>query len=208
MRKYSWQTFHRTHAVETAHRVFQLYHDAEMLMGDADHTTAGEIERFFGRFSFDHDPGDYQKPTSEQIYRFWRKALEKKSIKFGQWEAQVIGFETQDCLGLTCSFTDQSWDRKHHIRIYEAEGRCIFIAKAADPETVMRLTNDQLVKLTWQRNAHIDIVEFMLDDESNLLGRAIRPVDGLTEKEFLYCAYTLTASTDRLEYLIQEPDLF
>ncbi len=40
-----------------------------------------------------------------------------------------------------------------------------------------------------------------------ILARAIHPIDGMTYKEFLYCAYTLAASTDRLEFLIQKPDI-
>jgi hypothetical protein len=69
------------------------------------------------------------------------------------------------------------------------------------------LNVDQLVKLTWQRNKHIDIVEFMLDEDSALMGRAIHPIEGMTYKEFLYCAYTLAVSTDRLEFLIHQPDV-
>jgi hypothetical protein len=86
-------------------------------------------------------------------------------------------------------------------------GRCIFLAQSATPEVVKSLSVDQLVKLTWQRNKHIDIVEFMLDEDSALMGRAIHPTDGMTYKEFLYCGYTLAASTDRLEFLIQKPDI-
>ncbi len=56
--------------------------------------------------------------------------------------------------------------------------------------------------------AHIDIVEFTVNDAGWLTGRAVHPVEGMTYKEFAYCAYTLAASTDRLEYLIQEPDVY
>jgi len=208
MREQSWQTFHRTYAIETAKRCFQFHHDAEMLIGDEHATSPGEIKRFFERFSSSHDPGDYQKPISDQIRRYWNRAALEQSVQFGQWEANVSSYERQDCLGLTFSFGDRSWNRKHQISIYEAEGRCIFIARAANANIVNHLSNDQLLKLTWQRNAHIDIVEFMLDGEGNLVGRAVHPVDGSTFKRFLYCAYTLTVSTDRLEYLIEESDIY
>jgi hypothetical protein len=208
MHEQSWQTFHRTYALETAKRSFQLHHDAEMLIGDEHATTPGEIERFFERFSYSHDPGNYQKPSSDQIRRYWNRAAHDQSVQFGQWEAKVSSFERQDCLGLTFSFGDSLWNRKHQISIFEAEGRCIFMARAASANIVNQLSNDQLLKLTWQRNAHIDIVEFMLDGEGNLVGRAVHPVDGSTFKRFLYCAYTLTVSTDRLEYLIEESDVY
>lgn len=47
----------------------------------------------------------------------------------------------------------------------------------------------------------------MFDENGNLVCRAVHPIEGMTFKEFFYCAYTLAASTDRLEYLIQEPDV-
>ena len=91
--------------------------------------------------------------------------------------------------------------------IFEADDRCIFLAQAADPDVVRQLSVDQLVKLTWQRNKHIDLVEFMLDEELSLMGRAVHPIQGMTFREFLYCAYTLAVSTDRLEFLIQQEDI-
>ena len=70
-----------------------------------------------------------------------------------------------------------------------------------------QLSIDQIIRFTWQRNALIDIVEFMLNDKVEIVGRAVHPIEGMTLEEFHYCAYTLAASTDRLEYLLQEPDL-
>ena len=204
----SWNTFHRTYAVETAISQFQLYHDAELLIGDAHSTTASEVDRFFERFTQQHNPSDYQKPTSTQTLNYWSHAAVKNSADFGQWTAEVTDFEYDDCLGLTFTFGDKGWTRTHYIKIFETQGRCIFLAQAATPEIVKDLNNvDQLVKLTWQRNKHIDIVEFMLDEDSALMGRAIHPIEGMTYKEFLYCAYTLAVSTDRLEFLIHQPDV-
>jgi hypothetical protein len=66
---------------------------------------------------------------------------------------------------------------------------------------------DQLIRLTWERNRNIDMVEFMLDEDMAIQGRAIHPIDGMTYREFLYCAYTVAASTDRLEFLIRTNDV-
>jgi hypothetical protein len=73
---------------------------------------------------------------------------------------------------------------------------------------VSQLSVDQIVRFTWQRNSVIDVVEFMLNEKAELVGRAVNPIEGMTLREFLYCTYTLATSTDRLEYLLQEPDLF
>ena len=82
------------------------------------------------------------------------------------------------------------------------------MAQVADAKTTKAKLKEeqQLVRFTWERNANIDLVEFMLDDNKNLVGRAVHPVRGLDEKEFLYCAYTLAVEADRLEYLIKQSD--
>ncbi len=207
MRNKSWRTFHRTYAIETGNRHFDLYHDAEMLIGDEHTTTYSEVEHFFQRFSMDHDPGNYQKPSSPHIRRFWKKTERQRLPQFGQWTVEVKLFELKSCFGLTFIITGNGIRRKHKIKMYESHGRCIFMARAANCEAIDQFSVDQLVKYTWQRNALIDIVEYMLDNEGHIVGRAIHPIAGMTFKEFFYCAYTLAVSTDRLEYLIQESDV-
>jgi hypothetical protein len=208
MRDMSWQTFHRTYAKETAKGQYELYHDAEMLIGDQHTTTYSELEYFFERFSTDHDPGRYQKPVSAHVRRFWSKAAKQQLPNFGQWSISVDQHEQRKCLQLTFNFSSKGSRRKHRIKIYEAHGRCIFMAKAANYEDIAHFSLDQFIKYTWQRNSLIDIVEFMFDENGNIVGRAVHPIEGMTFKEFFYCAYTLAVSTDRLEYLIQEQDLY
>jgi hypothetical protein len=203
----SWRTFHRTYAVDAASHEIHLYHDAELMVGDHNSTTPGEIRQFFDRFLHDHDPGDYHKPSTAQILKYWKRASSDRSAHFGQWKAAINTFQNRRSLGLTFIFGDPQCERQHRVHIYEVEGRCIFLAQAATPEVVRTLSVDQLVKLTWERNRNIDIVEFMLDEAMAIQGRAIHPVDGMTYREFLYCAYTLAASTDRLEFLIRDQDV-
>ncbi len=207
MRDMSWQTFHRTYAKETAKGHYALYHDAEMLIGDQHTTTYSELEHFFERFSSDHDPGRYQKPVSAHVRGFWNKAAKQQLPNFGQWSISIDPREQRQCLQLTFGFTSKGSSRKHRIKIYEAHGRCIFMARAANYEDIAHFNLDQFIKYTWQRNSLIGIVEFMFDENGNIFGRAVHPIEGMTFKEFFYCAYTLAVSTDRLEYLIQEPDI-
>ena len=203
----SWQTFRRTYAVETAHRTFQLYSDAEMLIGDQHTTTPAEIDKFFERFTNVHDPASYFKPTSTKVIRHWQRANNKGLKNFGQLAAHITCVERRACLEMEIRLGEQPLQRRHKIQVFEAEGRCVFLATAASAEKVGQLSIDQIIRFTWQRNALIDIVEFMLNDKVEIVGRAVHPIEGMTLKEFLYCAYTLAASTDRLEYLLQEPDL-
>lgn len=200
--KNSWRTFHRVYVKRTAKGCFDLYHDAEMLIGDKEGTTSDEIEMFFERFLQDeHNPNEYKRPVSDHIIGYWKKANE---ARYGQWLAEIKPFENEQHLGLKFAFGDG--ERKHEVRIYQATDRCIFVAQVADAQTTKKLNQDQIVRFTWERNANIDIVEFTLDDTDNLVGRAVHPIKGLDEKEFLYCAYTLAVEADRLEYLIGQSD--
>lgn len=203
----SWNTFHRTYAAETGLGHFQLHHDAEMLVGDKQVTSAEEIARFFGRFGKPHNPAEYAMPTSKTVTGAWLQAKKEASAHYGQWSASVTAYEPGDCLGLMFEFGEDNWSRTHCINIFEADDRCIFLAQAASAKVVHTLSVEQIVRLTWERNRHNDIVEFMLDDEYSLMGRAIHPVDGLSYQEFMYCAYTLAVLTDRLEFLIHQEDI-
>ena len=207
MMEKSWQSFRRISAVETAHRTFQLYSDAEMLIGDEHSTTSSEIDKFFERFTDAHNPTSYLKPTSPKILKLWRQSNNKRPKDFGQLAAKLSCRERKACLEVEVRLGEQSVQRRHKLEIFEAEGRCVFLATAASADKVAQLSLDQIIKFTWQRNALIDVVEFMLNDKAEIVGRAVHPIEGMTLQEFLYCTYTLATSTDRLEYLLQEPDL-
>ena len=200
----SWHTFHRVYVEKYCS---PLNRDAEMLIGDKEGTTSDEIEMFFERFLQEHErhepKEEYKKPVSDHIIRYWEKANEAWSW-YEQWSAKIKLVPNKQHLGLKFTFGDE--ERKHDVRIYQATDRCIFMAQVADAKTTKKLNQDQLVRFTWERNANIDIVEFMLDDKENLVGRAVHPIRGLDEKEFLYCAYTLAVEADRLEYLIKQSD--
>ncbi|WP_019531284.1 DEAD/DEAH box helicase family protein [Dasania marina] len=207
MREMSRQTFHRTYAKETARGRYDLYHEAEMLIGDQHTTIYSEVEHFFDRFSSSHDPAGYLKPSSAHIRGFWEKSAKHKLPQFGQWSITVELQEEGDCLQLNFIFASQGGCRKHRIKIYESHGHCVFMARAANYSDISCFSIEQFIKYTWQRNALIDIVEFMLDEDRNIVGRAVHPIEDLSYKEFFYCAYTLAVSADRLEYLLQEPDV-
>lgn len=207
MQRKSWHTFYRTYAVCTAARQYELHHDSELLVGDEHLTSTIEVERFFERFKHSHDPTRCGKPESPQTWKYWTKILKEGSSQLGRVRTKVTGFECDDCLDLDFSIGKEPQSRRQSVRIFEAEDRCIFLSKAASSDVARSLSVEQLIKLTWERNRYLDVVEFMLDDEFNLVGRAIHPLEGMDFKEFSYCARTLAESTDRLEFLIREQDI-
>ncbi len=202
----SWNTYYRTYAKEIANRKFQLGYDAELLVGGKEATTPQEIDSFFNRFQQTHNPRHYHKPTSPQILCYWKKAAATGKADFGQFPASMDASETAEELGLTFKFGVREQERKHHVCIYELDGRCVFMAQAASAQRVEALTDAQIVRFTWLFNGNVDLAEFMLDDRGALVGRTVHPVNGMDYKEFAYCAYTLAVSTDRLEFLIQQRD--
>ena len=206
MRRKSWHTFYRTFAVRTGAQQYELHHDSELLVGDEHSTSRIEVERFFQRFMHAHDPTRCGKPESPQTREYW-KTLKDGNSQLDKVGTKVTGSERDDCLELDFSLGEGPTLRRQCVRIFEAENRCIFLSKAASSEHVRRLSVEQLIKNTWERNRHLDVVEFMLDDEFDLIGRTIHPVEGMDFQEFLYCARTLAESTDRLEFLIREQDV-
>ncbi|MCY4264939.1 MAG: DEAD/DEAH box helicase family protein [Gammaproteobacteria bacterium] len=202
----SWRTFYRTYAKETANRTLRLQYDAELLVGDVKDTTPEELDSFFGRFEQGHNPKHYRKPTSKQVLSYWSRAAKDKKSDFGQIH-EINSFEISNALGLIFCFGTAGQRRKHRVKIYELDGRCIFIAKAATAKRVQELSYDQVIQFTWLFNSNVDLAEFMLSGKKALLGRTVHPINGMDYKEFLYCAYTLAVTTDRLEFLIQQPDM-
>ncbi len=206
--QYSWRTYYRTYAKETTNRRLRLGYDAELLVGDDKATEPEELESFFNRFQQMHDPENYHKPTSDRILRYWSKASRAGKADFGQFPALLDASEKTKELGFTFRFGTGDQERKHHVRIYELKGRCIFLAQAASAKRVEALSIDQVIQFTWLFNHNIDLAEFMLDDRMALVGRTVHPVKGIDYKEFIYCAYTLAVATDRLEFLISQPDRY
>jgi hypothetical protein len=129
MHDMSWQTFHRTYAKKTAKGAYELYHDAEMLIGDQHTSTYSEIEHFFDRFSTTHDPERYLKPTSAHVRSYWEDSAKQQLPQFGQWSITIEPSEQSCCLQLIFSFVSNGSSRKHIIKIYGAHGRCIFTVR-------------------------------------------------------------------------------
>jgi hypothetical protein len=57
------------------------------------------------------------------------------------------------------------------------------------------------------RNRNIDLVEFVVDPTSAIVGRIVHPLEDIQWDEFIYCAYTLAVETDDLEYLLSKSDI-
>ena len=81
-----------------------------------------------------------------------------------------------------------------------------FLSNASEGEFSRKLSVKNLIKFTWIRNRNIDLVEFVLNPNYEIVGRVVHPIENMQWDEFIYCAYTLAVETDRLEYLFHSFD--
>ncbi|WP_339666658.1 DEAD/DEAH box helicase [uncultured Marinobacter sp.] len=208
MHTQSWTTLHRTFAYPTAKNYWRLAYDAEMLIGDDIVTVEADMNALLSRFHETHDPKEYHQPTS-------RAVLEQLDRLRGAGEIPISGFtlsvdvvESEQTVGLRFCFAEGESQRSQTVSIWECDGQCIFLSSSVPAAKVKELSVAKVVENTWERNRNTDVVEFMLDDRQNIVGRCVHPIDSLHWQEFVYCAHVLAVESDRLEYLVCDEDLF
>ena len=67
---------------------------------------------------------------------------------------------------------------------------------------------NELVLMTWQRNADHELVTFAFDKQDRLLGLIRHPAEHLDPEELEHYILTLTRECDRFEYLLAGQDRF
>ncbi len=73
---------------------------------------------------------------------------------------------------------------------------------------VQTISDKKLLNATWVRNRNIDLVEFLVRPDGDLVGRAFHPLDSMGFEELVFTSFILAAEADRLEYLLKELDEF
>lgn len=208
MRQQSWTTFHRTFAYPVATNYWRFAYDAEMLVGDDIITVERDMKALLERFQDTHEPREYRCPTSSTVLDHLERIRKDRCLHLGGQSVEVDVVETEGTVGLKFCFAEGNVQRSQTVLIWECDGQCIFLSTSAPATAVRKLTVEEIVKYTWERNRNIDVVEFMLNDEQSIVGRCVHTVDSLHWREFIYCAHVLAAECDRLEYLICEEDQF
>lgn len=209
MRDISWQTFHRTIAIESAERKGQhdIYFNAELLVGGPEVTGRPEIRRIFERMETRHDPEHYSSDLSPNIRAFYESINQNTEVaidRAGETKIQSTRDDGENTL--VFDFGGSMVHRSQNVRIYECDSRSIFLSDATHADFATGMKPDDIIKLTWGRNRRTDLVEFVVDPQGRLVGRVVHPSENMTFDEFLHCAYTLAVETDGLEYLLGERD--
>ncbi|MBW0149077.1 DEAD/DEAH box helicase [Marinobacter arenosus] len=207
MHQHSWTTLHRTFAYQTARNVWRLAYDAEMLVGDEIVTVERDMTALLARFHERHDPKQYRPPGSV-VSQHLERLRQDQEIQVGQQALKVDVVDSGKTIGLRFWFKEGELQRSQTVLLSECDGQCIFISPAVPSNAVSAMPVEKIVELTWERNRSTDVVEFMLNDHREIVGRCVHPVDSLHWREFVYCAHVLAVESDRLEFLVCEEDQF
>ena len=102
--------------------------------------------------------------------------------------------------------------RKRHQRVYlRLRGKYYFFISVVMGSASVRKNKqrwNELVLMTWQRNADHELVTFAFDKNDRLVGLIRHPVEYLDLEELEHYLITLTRECDRYEYLLAGQDRF
>ena len=210
MHEVSWYAFHRTIAIECpdARKCYQLYFNAEMLVGGSEVTQPTEIERLFERMSIQHDPEKYKSELPDNVLACIESINEDTHIPVDRSQETRLHVEKKNGITtLVFEFSGTQVHRTQRVLLYECDHRCVFVSHATAAGFAKNLSVQEIIKHTWMRNRNIDLVGFVIDPSLAIVGRVVHPTDNIDWDEFIYCAYTLAVEADNLEYLLQRQDV-
>ena len=211
MHRISWKTFHRTFAIEESgtRNAYRLYFNAEMLIGGVRGASSDAIDMLLERMETTHDPSAYRCELSAGTIELIEALKSVPSIEVDRFGGTRLSIEKDgEVHVIVFDFGASTIHRTQRVSIYESAGRCIFLSQATPNGFCRQLTSRELLYYTWQRNRRIDLVEFVVNGDDAIMGRAVYPITGMQQEEFVYCAYTLAVEVDRLEYVLDQRDIF
>ena len=171
-------------------------------------TQHAEIERIFERMEIKHDPERYEQNLPDEIIAYVDSINKDTPIPIDRSrETSLSVINEEGLMILVFEFGGAQVHRIQRVALYECEGRCVFMSKATKSGYSKQLAVSDIIKYTWIRNRNIDLVEFVVDPTSAIVGRVVHPIDDIQWDEFIYCAYTLAVETDDLEYLLSKSDI-
>jgi len=209
MQEISWRSFHRTIAIERPDikDCYQLYFDAEMLVGGPELTQEAEIGRLFERINIEHDPENYKTELPGVIKACVDSIHEQTVIPVDRsQETRLRVLQESGVTTLLFELGGAQVHRTQRVQLYVSDERCIFISHATKQGYARKLVPKDIIRHTWLRNRYIDLVEFVVDSSAAIVGRVVHPAENMDWDEFIYCAYTLAVETDNLEYLLNQID--
>jgi len=198
------ESAYRTYVVRVSDG-YQLFKDAEMLVGGPSITQKEDLLGLFNRFSLKWNVADSARSVhTVDVHYDEREIYQYLTDKFS-WEGKIRVETCSEGVDLVFQF-ESDINRQHRIVIRQKNGYFYFEAMVADQKTVSSFTVDKLLKCTWVRNRNIDLVDFVVRPDGHLIARAFHPAQSINFEEFVFTAYVLAVEADRMEYLISEND--
>jgi hypothetical protein len=151
MHDIAWRTFHRTYAIACSdmRAGYQLYFNAEMLVGGADATQHTEIERIFERMEIKHDPDRYQKVLPDEIAAYVDSINKDTTIPIDRsGETRLRAIKYEGVTTLVFEFGGTQIHRTQHVTLHVCDGRCIFMSKATSEGFCKKLSVRDVIKYT------------------------------------------------------------
>lgn len=182
---------------------YDLYQDAEMLVGGPNITCRNDIASLFKRFAVAAQPAGTTATYRMQVPTFVDSDVSEYLASNFHWNGTFSSKRHAQSLDLIFKF-DEDLRRKHKIRVSPLDDCCYFEAMIADAPLVSSFSSDKLLRLTWLRNRNIDLVEFLVRPDGCLVGRALHPSDSIRFEGFVITAYILAIEADRMAYMIKD----
>jgi len=209
MKEVSWETFHRTIAIRErgSPTRYRLVQNAELLIEGESSQLAEAVDRIVASFDERVDPSTYENSLSKDFTKRLEGALSEITQNLPGLSTKL----EQSSAALTVTFTfesDTDVARTHRVTVQESHGFIIFRALITGEAFAQAESPERLIELTWERNAKTDLVEFLLDPSGALRARIVLPCTLMSAQQLVYCAHTLAAEADRLEYLLNEYDAY
>lgn len=187
-------------------RESHLMRNVEMMVGNADVTTVHDIRFLAKRFKDKHNPNtDYLKPINERIIHMIDALGRQGRIDRPNGTSVLLTVErTETSLSIYCKFNEWLHGPGQRVDLFEANGRCVFMSRLAEPKIIDALGIKRLTELTFLRNRRVDVVENVIDDNHAMHVRAIHPIGSMDQEEFNYCLYATAARANEMMVLMDD----
>ncbi len=196
MKRVSFENYHRT--ILDSSNPLTVNFDVHMLVGDESLTQKSEIIELEKRLLDGKDLNLTKHKVN--IDTLFQPSLLKSELFVRN---HIVDATNLDGV-ITFTFNGhdkQLASRTQQVDVIQLDGYIIFTSKIKKWDFVID-DDEDLIKLTWERNNNIELVEFVLDDKDYLIGRVVHPAISMQAKEFMFCSYILACEANHVRHIM------
>jgi len=198
------EALYRTYCVRVKEG-YDLYQDAEMLVGGLDITCNRDVVGLFMRFADAGPPSGKSAPMGTMVPAFTDSDVAGYLAANFRWNGTFSSKRHAQSFELIFKF-DEDRRRRHAVRVSRLDDNCYFEAMIADETLVRTFSQGQvpetdLAEKPQYRPRGVSCAPGWLPGRT-----CLAPVGQHGICEFVFTAYILAVEADRMEYMIKEPD--